>query len=324
MRRIGFLTFLAAALWTASLAVSIRASTATLTDQETTTASYGSAACFSNDASGPTIPSSVISKTSPYLPSFIRQAGAYYVYANAPAGSGGPTTRVSADVRGITPGQYIVPLVAGSYSVGGTAYTYRSAALTATSPLAQGAYPYSVSAATASSQCRTASWNVTVDNTAPTATDVQPNNGGGGTTGRPNIADTIVYTFSETIDPETVSVGWTGTSRNVVVRITDSGTNDLLTVWNSANTTQLPMGSVALSQNYVTTNTTWGASGTASTMVQSGATVTITLGTGAGTTVQSTANVAAVWTPVSTPTDRAGNAATTTLATEGGASDRNF
>lgn len=322
MRRIDVVAAIAATIWITSLAVGIRASAtnAQFTDQEAITATEATGACFTNDAAAPTVSASIISKTTPYHGGFIRQGSAYYVYANI----SGAATRVTADVRSLTAGEYLVPLTAGSYSLGGVTYGWRSSALTATDPLGGGSYSYSVSPANASLQCRTTPASVTVDNTAPVATDVQPNNRTGGTSGRPETGDPVIFTFSEVIDPETVAAGWTGASMNVVARITDNAGNDLLTVWDQTNTVQLALGSVALAQNYVTTNTTWGASGTASTLVQSGNSITLTLGTLAGTTRQATQNVSAVWTPSASATDRAGNASTTTNATESGAADRNF
>jgi hypothetical protein len=299
----------------------VRGSLAVFGDQETSTATSGTAGCFVDDAAAPTITASIISKTAPSsIGGFVKQAGTYHVYANIT----GVATRVTADVRQLTAGQSLAPLAAGAYTLGGVAYGWRSASLTVGNPLAAGAYTYSVSAADAALQCRTASWSVTVDNTAPTGTDVQPYNKAGGTSGRPEIADTIVYTFSEVIDPDSVLAGWTGASTNVVARITDNGGNDLVTVWDSANSVQLALGSTDLANNYVTTNTTWGASGTASTMVQSGTTITITLGTQAGTTRQAAQNRTAVWTPSAAATDDAGNATSTTNVNEGGAADHNF
>ena len=96
-------------------------------------------------------------------------------------------------------------------------------------------------------------------------------------------------------------------------------------IFNSANTTQLPLGSVNLARNdYVTANRTFGATGTPSTMVRTGSTITVTLGTqsGAGTTAAATGTMA--WTPQTTPYDRAGNAMTAPTATESGAADKEF
>ena len=320
VRRLGLLTVVAAiGLAALVVGVGVRTSTALFGDQETITASEATAGCFTNDAAAPTIPTSVISKTTPYLGGSIRQGSTYYVYANIT----GPATRVTADIRPLTAGQFLAPMSAGAYSVGGVAYGWRTASFTAATPLGEGAYTYSVSAANAALECRTTSFTVTMDNTAPTPTDVQPTRVGG-IAGRPEQGDRMVYTFSETIDPETILAGWTGASTNVVVRITDNGSLDTVTIWNAANAVQLPLGSTNLNGNFVTTNCTFGASGTASTMVQAGAVITVTFGTLAGTNRTQNGSQAAVWTPSAGPTDGAANASTTPNVTEGGANDPNF
>ena len=320
VRRLGLLSVVAAiAVAALVVGVGVRGSAALFGDQETTTASEATAACFTNDAAAPTIPSSIISKTTPYLGGSIRQGSAYYVYANIT----GPATRVTADIRPITGGQFLAPLTAGAYSVGGVAYGWRTASFTAGNPLAAGTYNYSVSAANAALQCRTTGFTVALDNTGPTGTDVQPTQGGG-QSGRPATSDVITFTWSENIDPQSVLAGWTGASTGVVVRITNTGANDTLTVWNSTNTVQLPLGSVALGGEYVTANSTWGASGTASAMVRTGNNIAITLGTEAGTTVRLNSNITAVWTPSAATTDAAGNTTTVTTVNEGGGADLNF
>ena len=303
-----------------ALGTGTRSTIARFTDQETTTASYATGACFTNDAAAPTINSSLIAKTTPYLGGATRQGGSYYVYANIGAGA----TRASADVRSLTAGTFMAPMTSGSYTVAGVAYNWRTNALTVASPLAAGSYTYSVATGDSALRCRTVSATATVDNTAPAGSNVQPNNATGGTAGRPDPNDTLVFTFTEQIDPETVLSGWTGASTPVVVRITDNVSADAVTVWNSTNTVQLPLGSTNLADNYVTTNVTFGASGTASTMVQSGTNITITLGTQAGTTRQVTVNRTAVWTTAAGPTDAAGNASTSATVNEGGVADRNF
>jgi hypothetical protein len=320
VRRLSLLTIVAAiGMATLVIGMGVRASAALFSDQETTSATEATAACFVNDAAAPTITASIISKTAPYVGGFIKQGGYYYVYANIT----GAATRVTADVRPLTSGQFLVPLTAGAYSVGGVAYGWRTASLTAATPLAEGAYTYSVTAGDAANQCRTTSSTVTMDNTAPAPTDIQPVRVGG-TAGRPEQNDQMVYTFSEIIDPESVLSSWTGASTNVVVRITDNAGLDAVTIWNAANTVQLPLGSTILNGNFVTTNVTFGASGTASTMVQAGAVTTVTFGTLAGTPRTQPGNQAAVWTPSAAATDRAANASTTTDVTESGANDPNF
>ena len=92
-----------------------------------------------------------------------------------------------------------------------------------------------------------------------------------------------------------------------------------MTVFDSGNTVQLSLGSVALGGNYVTANRTF----TNSSMVMSGSTITITLGTASGATRRG-ANSTMVWTPAAGATDLAGNACIATAFNETGAADREF
>jgi hypothetical protein len=114
-----------------------------------------------------------------------------------------------------------------------------------------------------------------------------------------------------------------------VVRIDNNssaaGGDDRLQVYDAANTSLLPLGSVDLGRtDYVTANRTFGASGTPSTVALSGAVVTVTLGTqsGAGTTAASTGTMS--WSPVSELVDRAGNLVSTATRTESGTADKDF
>ena len=134
-----------------------------------------------------------------------------------------------------------------------------------------------------------------------------------------------VCNAGESTPPQSVLAGWTGTATNVVVRITNNAGGDLLTIRNAANTAQLPLGSVNLIGTlYVAANRDFGATGTASTMVQSGTTITITLGTPSGVTGTQVAAGTMAWTPTVTMTDRAGNTCQTTVANETGAADVEF
>ena len=199
-------------------------------------------------------------------------------------------------------------------------------------------FTYTASDGTATSTVATVSITV-VDNVAPTAVGVQTTNSG--TNGLMQQGDTITYTFSEPIDPASILAGWTGASTNVVVRAYDGnillgllGGNDSLQVYNSTNTSLLPLGAVELGRpDYVTGllggTITFGDSGTPSTMTMTGNTITIVLGTydsvflGA---VRSTASGtgAMTWTPSTTPDDLAGNALSGTPVTESGTADRDF
>ena len=126
------------------------------------------------------------------------------------------------------------------------------------------------------------------DNIAPTAVDVQATTAGGPVS-QLDPGDTITFTFSEPIDPDSIVAGWDGTgSQNVVVRVTDNGPldDDRLEVYNAANTVRLPLGvgRHAVAGDYVRAtigfgSIYFGAIGTPSTMTISGNTVTIVLGT---------------------------------------------
>ena len=83
-------------------------SLALFTDQETGASTFVTAATFP-DSTPPVVSGSVISKTTPYVPGFIRQGGTYHVYANVTdAGSGVAT--VTANVSTVTTGQTALAL----------------------------------------------------------------------------------------------------------------------------------------------------------------------------------------------------------------------
>ena len=275
----------------------------------------------------PSVSSTVIAKQTGYLAGSIKQGGTYYVYANVADAGCAPSgiATVRANVSTITTGSTAVALTAGSYTVGGVTYNYRSASLTANAALAAGAKAYSITSTDVATNSQTQSgYSVTVDNTRPTGSTIQTANGST-TAGKPEAGDSVTYTFSEAIDPETVLAGWTGASTNVVVRIANNGGGDLLTIRNAANAAQLPLGSVNLGGTaYVTATRDFGATGTASTMVLSGATITITLGTPSGATGTEAVTGTMAWTPTTTVTDRAGNTCMTTVTNETGAADVEF
>ena len=302
------------------------------------TNSPGNRITAASDFLAPAVPSSVIAKSAGGTPGFVKQGGTYHVYANV-TDDGNPSSgvgTVTADVSNVTTGQTAVALAAGSFSVGGVSYGYRSAQLTANVSLSAGSKAYSVSASdNASNGPTTGNFSVTVDNTVPSGSDVQAVNGAA-TAGTAEPGDTITYTFSEPIDPSSVLAGWTGTSTSVVVRLINGGllptTVDTVQIWNAANNAQLPLGVISLpTGTYVggtsgTDSALFGATGTASTMVMSGSTITITLGTASGSQGASAGVLAGAmsWVPSATATDRAGNASATTTVNEAAPSDTEF
>jgi hypothetical protein len=195
---------------------------------------------------------------------------------------------------------------------------------------ADGAYTVRVVVTDGAGNSGTATTTFAMDNTSPAGADVQTSNVGGGTSGRPELGDQITFTFTEMIKPASLQAGWTGSSTNVVVRINDGGLtgNDTLTVWNAANSAQLPIGTVNLGgSGYVPllTNATFGATGTASTMLQSGSTITINLGR-PNSLLTGTASGSGTmqWTPAAGATDLAGNACSTAPVNESGVADTEF
>ena len=299
----------------------------------------GNSVTAANDFRAPTVERSVIARSASAPPGYVKQLGTYFVYANV-TDTGNPASgvaSVTADLSNVSTGITAATLTAGSYTVDGVSYNYRSASQVVTSLLSEGSKSYSVTATDADANAATRSdLSVTVDNTAPTGADVQTANGGA-TVGRPQTGDTITFTFSEPIDPQSVLSGWTGGSTSVVVRMTNvilGLANDTLQVYNAADSAALPLGTTDLGRgDYVTTFLNlggeilkFGDTGTASTMVMSGNTITVTLGTAGGNANANTAanNGTMSWTPSLGATDRAGNAASTAAASESGGADKEF
>jgi hypothetical protein len=160
--------------------------------------------------------------------------------------------------------------------------------------------------------------NIVIDNTVPTAVDIQTANGTG-TAGRPDAGDVITYTYSEPILPTSILAGWSGASTPVVVRLSNGGT-DRLRIRNAANTANLTIGTTRIGTAWVTATANFNA-----TMVMSGNTIVVTMGTQiSGTVATSAATYNMSWTPLATATDLAGNPMSTTARTETGAADREF
>ncbi|MBV9213645.1 MAG: hypothetical protein JOZ25_08380 [Actinobacteria bacterium] len=173
-------------------------------------------------------------------------------------------------------------------------------------PLPEGTYQYSVTMTDYLGNQTTQTGSVIVDNTPPKALDVQSTNGGA-TVGEAEQGDSITYSFSEPLQSFIAPPG----GRSVVVHITDAGSNDVLSVWNPSNThDEGYMGSVSLGGDYVPATTTFGATGTPSTIAQSPTDPTkviVTLGTPSGPTNTVTGVHQMVWSTGTGAFDRAGN-----------------
>jgi hypothetical protein len=305
--------------------------------------SNGNIVTAASDFRPPQITAVAIGKSAGGAVGFVKQGGTYFAYANVEADTGKPASGiagVTADVHNVTTGSTAVPLASGSFSAGGVSYNYRSAGLTADAALAPGAKAFTVTAGDKALNAASREGTVIVDNTPPTATDVQATNAGAGN-GLAEQGDSLTLTFSEPVEPESILAGWNGTPTPVVVRLVDNGLlalplgNDAVQVFNATNSTALPLGTVDLGRgDYVAGllggNVKFGATGTASTMTMSGSTVTIVLGTYNATPIVDPARTTAAgtgtmsWTPVATPFDRAANPMSTAAASESGGGDKEF
>ena len=270
--------------------------------------------------------SSALVKSTGCRGGYIKRNGSYYVYADV----GGTPSSVTANVSSITAGQTAVPLTAGNYTVNGEIYNYRSAALTSGSTLAAGSASYTITPAGGVATAGSA----VIDIAAPTPVDVQTVNATGGTVGLPQPADSVVFTYSEPIEPCSLVAGWDGLDPvDIVTYMADAGgSNDTLYFYNPATGTQVPLGSVNLGTSkgdYTgSSNAIFGIGATPGTIAVNSYQVTVTLGSLYSGSVKTGATADVMrWTGGATPappTDYAGNNGTTTAVNESGISDKEF
>jgi hypothetical protein len=283
--------------------------------------SPGNTVTAATDWRGPTVTGGGGRLTGPL--DYIKQGDALYLFLNV-SDTGNPASGMASVTASVTipgSGTFDMPMTAGSYTVRGQTYNYRSAAQAIPPTLAEQTLNIDVIATDNDGNTSTPTFAVAVDNTAPAATDIQTANGST-LVGRAQQNDTVTYTFAEAMDPETFLAGWSGSSQNVTVRLINGGLgNDTLQIWNAANTGQLPFGTVNLGR---TDYTTAAVNFTTSTMVMTGSTTMVTLGTPSGATTTAAASATARWTPVATAKDLAGNAMSTTVRNETGTADKEF
>jgi hypothetical protein len=281
-------------------------------------------ATFTVDTLPPVIGAAVIQKNAGGAVGAIRPGATYRVYASI-ADAGSAITSATANVTNITAGTTAAALTAGSWTLEGVTYNYRSAVLTTSGGLANGAKTFSVTATDSNAHtATTGGFSATIDNTKPSATSLTTSNKAGGTVGKAETGDSITFTYSEPMDPSTILPGWDGTtSTSVTVRLLNAngGGGDRIQVWDAANTTQIDLGTVRLgATGYTTTSITF----TNSTMTRSGNAFTIVLGTPSATSTLAVVTSNTKWTPSTTATDIAGNGCQNTAVNEAGAADPEF
>jgi hypothetical protein len=293
--------------------------------------SLATASALADDTVGPVATSLDARAISNGDPGFVKQGGQrFYVCANVQDPAGVKSVKMDVSSIGGPSGFYDISNKSMYNSDTFTSYcvpdpvtywefTWEGDWVTK-STLAEGVYPYTITMTDNLDNTSTQSANVTVDNTAPKATDVQTTNGGA-TVGKPEQNDKVTFSHSEMLNRFVASES----PRPVVVRIDNSGSSDVLKVYDSFNRNpDYYIGSVKLNGDYVSTNRTFGATGTKSMLVRNGSNVELTLGTASGTTNKVTANKTMVYSPLTLGTDPACNHLLATSATESGAGDPDF
>lgn len=285
------------------------------------------------DVSPPTVQTVAVGLGDGSATGWIRPSGSFRVFVAAADDSGQGSSgvvAVTADISSLTNAAGVIALSPGGpWWAGGEWFGWRSDPFTSSAALIEGTEPaFTVSATDGAGNVGSRGGRSTVDTTPPSAWDVQAANGG--TSGRADTGDQVILTFSEPISSGSLLTGWTGQAPAVVtVRVTDGGAtgNDVLTIWDATNTTQVALGSVNLARSdYVSASVTFGSSSIPSTMSLSGSTVTVTFGpaSSASRTTAGSSGATMIWTPSALVTDRAGNPCSTSTRSEGGARDREF
>jgi hypothetical protein len=153
------------------------------------------------------------------------------------------------------------------------------------------------------------------DVAAPTASDIFGTNGG--TLKKIDTAggDTLVYTFSESMDPASIQAGWSGASTTVNPSI---AAGDTITAAPALGSVSTGGAGYVVAANTVTCNTTK--------MVMSGSTITLNLNNCllASKLKVGLATATFAWTPSASATDHAGNPMATTVRSEVGGPKANF
>jgi hypothetical protein len=289
------------------------------------TTNSGSNVTAAPDFRAPTLTPIVIQKTTGgSATGSVRAGGTYRVYATV-ADTGSPASgvaSVTANVSTITPGQTAAAMAAGTFTIDGVIYNRRSNVLTAQASLPNGTRAFTVTGIDAAGNSATTGGTVLIDNTAATGVDVQTANGPGNVAGRAEEGDSIIWTFSEPIQPASLLGSWTGAPQDVNVRIFNNSQGDRVEVYNGIFSTTVTLGTLNLGRtDYVGGGSVWFFN---STMTMSGTSVTIVLGQQFGTSSTAAGSAVMVWTPSDSATDNAGNPVSETPVSESGPADREF
>jgi Concanavalin A-like lectin/glucanases superfamily len=194
------------------------------------------------DLSNPTVTASIIARPSGLLPGKIRQGGQYYVYANA-TDAGNPPSGISTVAANTTTfdtgtGSVALTTAGGPWTVNAVSYAYRSALLTANTPLVTGtSYVYTVTANdNASHTSGATNFNVTIETYAEVISAMtglvsywKLNEGAGTNAADSAGANTGTYTNTPTLGQAGALTGDTTTS------VSFNGTNEYVNVPDAAS-----------------------------------------------------------------------------------------
>ncbi|MCW2840399.1 MAG: signal peptidase [Aeromicrobium sp.] len=165
--------------------------------------------------------------------------------------------------------------------------------------------------------------NRVVDNTAGRGVDIQTTNGG--TAGRIDTGDTMVFTFSEQMDLSTIYSVWSATASSGAAT---SGTVEVSTgdVVDVTRPFGADLGTVSLNADFVgRTTSSVHVVMSAATVVQDGVSRTVVTLRFTGSTGNQVSEPATMsWTPAATIRDLAGNAIGTAAVAESGSPDLDF
>ena len=283
----------------AACVLAVAFSAASFTETQANPQTIGAAA----DWSAPSASASAIDQVEARTAGYIRSSVGYYVYANV-SESGSPPSgiaSVKADVANVSSSPTEVSLVAGSYSADGVSYNYRSAELKAKSSLSAGSKTYTLELADSAGNKASQSFSV-MSYAGFKGEDFETANTSGGTEGKPEKGDAVSFEFNNLPEARSIVSGWDGSgTKSVTVSLLDSSSNDTMSVSGAT------IGTVALKGNYTEGTTTFAGSS----LSLSGLTVTIALGTPSGKPATDSGKTKAVWTPVASILDLAGNACST-------------
>jgi chitinase len=164
-----------------------------------------------------------------------------------------------------------------------------------------------------------ATQQIVIDNQTPAGSAVTTANGGA-TQGRLESGDWIRFTWTEQMAPASILSGWTGTSQAITVRVRNNGSNDEMHFYSGGTQLNLVLSAtdLKLGGNFVSNDAEFQAN-----MTQSGAAITVTLGTRNFGTLQTALPANISWRPSAAAQDLAGRASTTTAINETD-SDRDF